>query len=275
MLYVPLALGSMLLQQFPSRPAPPLQILRVASPTVMVSERHNQAYKETIKLFEPISRDVAMPDFTADERVSYGAVMPAGDASVQPLQLVHQSAVPLFSAEECAAVVSESESVSVQMGGWTSQRHFNHPTTDIPMARLPRTRKWLNTALQDRIYPFLGSCFEDALPDKRALRVADAFVVKYNASGGQTFLSPHRDGSVLSFNVALNDIEEYEGGGTWFEGLGRSLAIERGHVCAHASGVFHGGHPITHGVRYILVGFVIVEGYQNWAMRFMKAVWNY
>ena len=106
-------------------------------------------------------------------------------------------------------------------------------------------------------------------------RVADAFVVKYDAAKGQTHLAKHRDGSVLSFNIALNERFEYEGGGTWFEGLGTALPIERGHVCCHASGVLHGGHPITAGVRYILVAFVIVEGYQNWAMRYMKAVWGY
>ena len=67
---------------------------------------------------------------------------------------------------------------------------------------------------------------------------------------------------MLSFNIALNDRFEYEGGGTWFEGLGQNLPIDKGHVCCHASGVMHGGHPITSGVRYILVGFVILEGYQ-------------
>jgi len=56
--------------------------------------------------------------------------------------------------------------------------------------------------------------------------------------------------------------------------LGQPLPIERGHIVAHASGVLHGGHPITSGIRYILVAFVIVEGYQNWAMRFMKDVWE-
>ena len=126
----------------------------------------------------------------------------------------------------------------------------------------------------------LGQAFEASLPNWRALRVADAFIVKYNASGGQTHLSPHRDGSVLSFNIALNPRDDYEGGGTWFDGLERAtgvgnLPIEQGHVCCHASGVLHGGHPITSGVRYILVAFVIVEGYQNWAMRFMKSVWDY
>jgi hypothetical protein len=49
----------------------------------------------------------------------------------------------------------------------------------------------------------------------------------------------------------------------------------QGHVVTHASNVMHGGHPITSGKRYILVAFVIVEGYQNFAMRFANQVWNY
>ena len=52
----------------------------------------------------------------------------------------------------------------------------------------------------------------------------------------------------------------HAGGGTWFEGLGRSIQSERGHIMTHASGCLHGGHPISSGTRYILVAFVIVEG---------------
>eukprot|EP00959_Pyramimonas_sp_CCMP1952_P285415 5967677-Pyramimonas_sp.AAC.1 len=61
-----------------------------------------------------------------------------------------------------------------------------------------------------------------ALPDEKAgvaFSVADAFVVKYNAAAGQRELKPHRDGSVFSFNVALNALSEYEGGGTFFRTL--------------------------------------------------------
>ena len=264
------------------------------SPPVAVSERHNQAYKETIKLFEPLPPDAPL---NLVELVSH--VPPPGDGIAEDY-LVHTSAVPLLTSEECELVIQEvrrqasshhrpfrklnllepgtpltcacvqisprqSEEWAMREGGWTSQRHFNHPTTDIPLAELPRTRAMLNQAvLPSRIYPMLGQAFSNSLPNWRALRVADAFVVKYNATGGQTFLKPHRDGSVLSFNIALNNRFEYEGGGTWFEGLGQALPIEKGHVCCHASGVMHGGHPITSGVRYILVGFVIVEGYQNW-----------
>jgi hypothetical protein len=231
-----------------------------------ISERHNQAYKETIKLFEPLPRDAPLHRTPLISHVTG----PDG------VGLVHTTAEPLLSAQECEYIIGEAEEWAARAGGWTSKRHFNHPTTDIPLAELPLTRWFLNSdALPNRIYPLLGHAFESSLPNWRALRVADAFIVKYNASGGQTFLSKHRDGSVLSFNVALNARSEYEGGGTWFEGLGRSLPIERGHVCAHAGGVLHGGHPITGGVRYILVAFVILEGYQNWAMRFMKSVWDY
>lgn len=115
---------------------------------------------------------------------------------------------------------------------------------------------------------------------------------RYDADGGQTELKPHRDGSVVSFNIALNPSSEFDGGGTYFAGLQDALRIEQvrdgsvfylrrecgtvpflymrasephthahlntikiqGHVVSHASNVLHGGHPITRGKRYILVG---------------------
>ena len=108
-------------------------------------------------------------------------------------------------------------------------------------------------------------------------RSAAALLDKLPASpaGAQSSLPTHSDQSLLSFTIQLNGPAEYEGGGTWFDGLGEALPIERGHVCTHASGVLHGGHPIESGVRYILVAFVLCEGYQNWAMRFMKSVWDF
>jgi len=89
---------------------------------------------------------------------------------------------------------------------------------------------------------------------------------------GQSFLKPHRDGSILSFNIALNPLSDYEGGGTYIHPLAEPVRSEQGHILAHASGVMHGGHPITSGSRYLLVAFVIVEGYANWAGRFYNRV---
>jgi hypothetical protein len=148
----------------------------------------------------------------------------------------------------------------------------NYPTTDIPIIELPNTLALLRSTLQSRLYPLLRHQFSSYLPDGTKLRVADGFIVKYDAEGGQSELKPHRDGSVLSFNIALNDSFDYEGGGTWFHSLNDSIRIEKGEVVSHASGILHGGHGITTGKRYIMVCFVILEGYDTWSMRFYNDV---
>ena len=224
----------------------------------MVSERHNQAYKESIKLYAALEPSSPMP--ATLELVAHTPI----ETMYHQGHLVHETVRPLLRPDECQAVVDESEewadragstvldyycallpSLSStssptrtllprkvthlpppppmchtpfwshashappprrtrRAGGWTSKRHFNHPTTDIPLQELPRTLKWFNQLCLDRIYPMLGQAFDGMLPNPRALRVADAFVVKYNATGGQTFLSPHRDGSVITLQLPSN-----------------------------------------------------------------------
>jgi hypothetical protein len=158
--------------------------------------------------------------------------------------------------------------------GWTKSRHGNYPTTDIPIVDLPETLRFLRRALVERIYPLLTAQFEEFLPDASKLRVADGFIVKYDAAGGQTELKPHRDGSVVSFNIALNPRSDFDGGGTWFDSLNDAVRINEGEIVSHASGILHGGHGITRGKRYILVAFVILEGYDSWSMRFYNHVRN-
>ena len=123
---------------------------RHSAPSMMVSERHNQAYKETIKLFDPLPTWADLP------HIPLNSAVPGPDGG----HLVHTSGEPLLTPAECQAIVDESEEWAHKAGGWTSKRHFNHPTTDIPLAELPRTRHFLNTdALPKRIYPMLGNAF--------------------------------------------------------------------------------------------------------------------
>lgn len=187
--------------------------------------------------------------------------------------LLHKTRSPVLTREECQRIVNEAEHVA-SMVEWTRNRHGNFPTTDLPIVELPETLDFLRLALVERIYPMLQTQFGMYLPDPSKLRVADGFVVKYDAEGGQKELKPHRDGSVLSFNIALNPAHEFEGGGTWFASLDRSIKIDQGEIVSHASGLLHGGHGITSGKRYILVAFVIVEGYDSWSMRFYNQIRN-
>lgn len=240
-----------------------------ATTSLRVSELHIPGYKESKKQFflreedmvgEPQLHEVSFTD------TDYSSIIPYKDGS-----LLHKTNGYIFTEEECQKMIDEAEQVADEMG-WTTKRHGNYPTTDLPIAELPQTLKFLRRALEERIYPLLREQFKTYLPDGRKLRVADGFVVKYDAKGGQSELKPHRDGSVLSFNIALNPSHEYDGGGTWFESLGDSVRIEQGEVCSHASGIMHGGHGITRGKRYIMVCFVILEGYDTWSMRFYNDI---
>lgn len=187
--------------------------------------------------------------------------------------LLHKTNFGIFSPQECERIVQEAEAMAAQKQ-WTTNRHGNFPTCDLPLVELPETLEFFKMALVERIYPLLTAQFGQFLPDATKLRVADGFIVKYDAAGGQTELKPHRDGSVLSFNIALNPATDFVGGGAWFHSLNDAVKIEQGQIVSHASALLHGGHGITEGKRYILVAFVIVEGYDSWSMRFYNQVRN-
>ena len=106
--------------------------------------------------------------------------------------------------------------------------------------------------------------------DPERLRIFDVFVVKYN-SEQQSYLSVHRDSSLISVTVALNDQGEFEGGGMWVEPLDQVVNLEKGHAVTFASNIRHGGHRVRSGLRYILVGFLLYEGYVEHDRRLLEA----
>lgn len=69
----------------------------------------------------------------------------------------------------------------------------------------------------------------------------------------QARLRMHRDGSLVSFNVLLNNAADFTGGGTTIELLGQTITARRGDALMHCGKVRHAGRRITTGVRYILV----------------------
>eukprot|EP00227_Mantoniella_beaufortii_P002885 CAMPEP_0197605134 /NCGR_PEP_ID=MMETSP1326-20131121/42537_1 /TAXON_ID=1155430 /ORGANISM="Genus nov. species nov., Strain RCC2288" /LENGTH=87 /DNA_ID=CAMNT_0043172885 /DNA_START=1 /DNA_END=260 /DNA_ORIENTATION=+ len=83
------------------------------------------------------------------------------------------------------------------------------------------------STLLPRLLPAVAAAFAGcglAPPESRALRLHDARLVRYAAAEGRVELGCHRDGTILTVNIALNALSEYEGGGTRFEALSASAS---------------------------------------------------
>jgi len=166
---------------------------------------------------------------------------------------------PLLPKPTCERYIAAAEAWAARSGGWTTARHHSVATTDIPLTSLDELLPSFNEALRTLLLPALSACYPEAAPLASSLRVLDCFLVRYDATK-QASLPTHTDQSLLSFTIALNDPGEYDGGGTWFRGLGRAIdAPAAGHAVLFPGKVEHGGHTITRGVRYIIVLFMGYE----------------
>ena len=204
----------------------------------------------------------------------------------------------------CASAATCAEAVGiatkhVRVHGWETCRHSAHTTTDFSVYDCAPLAALLREVCCSTVLPTLAALyFDDA--DRVELRVEDCFFVKYDgAEGRQRGLGAHRDGSLLSFSIAMNAPTAFAGGGTFFAhgerggqsaraassasapahardserraapcpaalGAGSGETVVRptavGDLIAHCGKLVHGGVALARGVRYILVGFVKCSG---------------
>ena len=76
------------------------------------------------------------------------------------------------------------------------------------------------------------------------------------ALAAQVSLPLHSDQSEYSLTLPLNDQADFEGGGTYFAGLGRALNCCAGGIVSFPGRLTHGAAPITAGLRYVIVAFL-------------------
>lgn len=219
----------------------------------------------------------------------------------EPLSELHQAVHVLpavLSASDCATAISQAEQHAADTGGWTTMRHKEYPTTDVCTSSIPSLHKKLQDVVNTKILPPLASKFCLELP---RLSIHDMFIAKYakptkpkqtrrskfqetlakkkkrasenmdttesaTATEGigaavQSGLEEHEDGTPFSFVVALNDLSEFEGGGTQFVKLKNqpTFRVPRGDACAFSGYNRHCGVPVTSGKRYILAGFLAYD----------------
>ena len=161
---------------------------------------------------------------------------------------------PILSAAQCAQWVQRAERAAHSQGGWNTSRHYGVPTTDIPIHSIPGILDEWNQLMVVAINPLLATVISSAKPQD--FRVHDAFIVKYDFDNGQHYLPVHRDQGQLSLTIALNDLDEYAGGGTLFDSHSVIIRPPVGHFVAFKSAIMHGGAPVSRGIRYIIAAFL-------------------
>lgn len=168
----------------------------------------------------------------------------------------------VWSVEECNFVLHAlKDAVSKRESGWTTDRHVAYATTDVPCKDVPEVDAWVRESLSKRVFSKLASRHGwrySKSESQSGLYFRDLFFVKYSVDG-QAGLALHRDGSIVSFNILLNQAADFEGGGTYVEADDWAYQIEQGDCFVHSGKLRHGGQPITKGERFILVAFVDID----------------
>lgn len=181
-------------------------------------------------------------------------------------RLIHASKKPILPREACQFLI-DSALQSVKEHGWTTDRHVQAPTCDIPVFDLPpEAQIWCRQAFHSVLFPLLAEAVGPELEISAGeLRVQDCFIVRYDATEGPGFssLRPHEDESLLSLTIALNDMTEYEGGGLFISSTGDLLNGDAGTVLCFAGGLVHGGYPMSRGTRWILTVFLYVDSNES------------
>ena len=153
----------------------------------------------------------------------------------------------------CKFIIEESEKYA-EKNGWTTSRHKNYPTTDIPVRCIKTITNLLDNIIKYDILPLFQQYYNIS---KYFLDYGDIFIVKYD-SEFQNKLEKHCDGNLFSFNILLNSPSEFTGGGTIFEINKTDILVNntQGGVVIHNGQVRHAGNEITSGKRYLLVGII-------------------
>ena len=169
---------------------------------------------------------------------------------------------PLFSKEECKDIVEMADGYFAGMDKPAELESGQYYIEGFWLKDVEPVRDWFVEKCKSRIFPLLKKQFPDFVDDVDDLVVDNAYLFKYTPQPGLR-TEIHTDAGCLSFTFSLNPKEEYEGGGTWVEGLSSDddpnmdevIEMDVGHCTVRPGGIRHCGNPLTKGSRYIIGGF--------------------
>ena len=158
---------------------------------------------------------------------------------------------PLFTEDFCKMIREEAE----HSKKWTIKRHEFYPTTDMLLTEIDMDDIY-NDVMKEYVMPL--SIYMWALEGEGWDNLhCENFLAKY-VPQAQGHLSIHHDSSDITCLIQLSDLDEYEGGGTWFRRQKKLIKNSIGYATLHPGNITHkhGARATTKGTRYITVSFM-------------------
>jgi hypothetical protein len=185
--------------------------------------------------------------------------------------LAVQSLVPILDATQVSTLKLSAEEYWNKASSGTSRFTYQRiGNSEAHVCDLGQDAiKVMDGVLLESIYPLIRSAFYND-DNSSKLCVYDALLIRYNATEANNPLGAgqplHRDLGIVSVNVMLNEQDEFEGGGTFFENQLRNgtnvhplKPLGEGYCLTHFSSERHAGAATVAGVRDVLVVFVMAR----------------
>eukprot|EP00804_Cyclotella_cryptica_P028514 CCRYP_014794-RB/>CCRYP_014794-RB protein AED:0.00 eAED:0.00 QI:1118/1/1/1/1/1/2/122/560 len=173
--------------------------------------------------------------------------------------------IDLLSPEECDDIRMMADNHTIhqsQNGSHTPvwRTLYTYTKMDLPVCEVTDMReKYTDRILLD-VKRIVGEVFGKKR-EAMALRPRswkEPHMLLYQALEGKphhTGIEMHYDGCDITWQAMLTRNDEYEGGGTYFRCLRKTVLLRQGQVLVHPGELYHKGIDVTYGVRCLLVCF--------------------
>lgn len=156
-----------------------------------------------------------------------------------------------MSAQECDDIIAVTEHVC--RGQYAA---YTYAKQTLGCREFPDLAKACQPAVHTMAYEIMQRKSKKLVLDDR-----EPHIVKYDITKKERQkLDKHTDKSTWTFIISLSNSAgvDYEGGGTYFEGLDATIHLQRGHALIFPGELRHCGQRITSGLRFLLVGFLVM-----------------
>ena len=82
------------------------------------------------------------------------------------------------------------------------------------------------------------------------------FISKHTANDDNNFIGLHRDETIFSFIIQLNDPQNFEGGEIYYKSLNETIQLKQGEMIIFSGKLLHSLLPVIKGESIIISGFI-------------------